>query len=168
MIGNKHTSLEILLGAVLLGLAIIFGFSLWQDKGSFFKSGQKLQLYAKFTDSATIDVGTAVKLAGTKIGQVVDKQLDVKDYRALVTLNIENNIKIPNDSILVVGSSGLLGGSEMRVELGQATEFLKSGESFQKTQSQPSLEDMIGRAIFVLNAIGAGTTSDSNNANIKK
>ncbi|MDI9313836.1 MAG: MlaD family protein [Hydrotalea sp.] len=156
----RHSSLEIILGAVLLVLAIFFATQLWRDKDSVF--GNNYYILKASLDNATgLDAGTAVKMAGLKVGQVKSRTLNKQTYRADIQIEIRQGITVPKDSTLVVGSSGLLGAPEAKIEQGAAPEAMNAGDTFQKTTSQPSLEDMIGRAIFVLNAVGSGSGQPS-------
>lgn len=164
----KHSSLEIILGAGLLILALAFGWQLWRDKSDLF-GNQYYIVKASLDSAAGIDAGSPVKMAGIKIGQVKSKTLNPQTYRAELELQIKQNIKLPKDSLLVVGASGLLGAPEIKIEQGNAPEPLAAGATFERTASQPSLEDMIGRAIFVLNAVGGqNNPSQNNNGPIKK
>ncbi|MGI9461047.1 MAG: MlaD family protein [Alphaproteobacteria bacterium] len=159
---TKHSSLEIILGAGLLVLAVLFGWQLWQDKENILQN--KFYVVKASLDNASgLDTGTAVKMAGLKIGRVKSKSLNKTTYRAELEIEINQDIKLPKDSRLVVGASGLLGSPEIKIEQGASSEMLAAGATFEKTVSQPSLEDMIGRAIFVLNAVGSGNDTDLNN-----
>ncbi|MCX8515490.1 MAG: MlaD family protein [Alphaproteobacteria bacterium] len=152
---RKHSSLEIILGVVLLLVAVVFGWQLWRDKENLI--GEQYYLLKASLDNASgLDVGSGVKLAGIKVGQVKSKGLDKSTYRAQLLLEINKGVKVPKDSQLVVGAAGLLGAPEVKIEAGNSSELMVAGDSFSKTVSQPSLEDMIGRAIFVLNAVGGG------------
>ena len=154
----RHSSLEVILGGLLLLVAIFFSLQLWRDKQNIL--GNNYYILKASLDNATgLDAGTAVKMAGLKIGQVKSRSLNKQTYRADLQIEIKQGITVPKDSTLVVGAAGLLGATEVKIEQGSATDMLNAGDTFQKTTSQPSLEDMIGRAIFVLNAIGSGQTS---------
>ena len=154
----RHSSLEIILGGGLLLLAIVFGLQLWRDKENLF--GNNYYVIKASLDNATgLDAGTAVKMAGLKIGQIKSRALNKQTYRADIEIEIKQGITVPKDSVLVVGASGLLGAPEAKIEQGGAVDAMVAGDTFQKTTSQPSLEDMIGRAIFVLNGVGSGQSS---------
>ena len=53
-------------------------------------------------------VGTDVRLSGIKIGSVSALALDPKTYQATVHLSIKSDVKIPEDSSIMVTSTGLL------------------------------------------------------------
>lgn len=71
----RHSSLEIILGGGLLLLAIVFGLQLWRDKENLF--GNNYYVIKASLDNATgLDAGTAVKMAGLKIGQIKSRALN--------------------------------------------------------------------------------------------
>ena len=58
----------------------------------------------KLAKADGLGVGTDVRLAGIKIGTVSDLTLDPKTYLVTVHMNIRNDVKIPDDSSLLVTS----------------------------------------------------------------
>jgi len=105
-------------------------------------------LSAKFQRVDGIAVGTPVRMAGIKVGSVIDQRLDPKDYRALVTISVESSLQVPEDSSLKVASDGLLGARYLSLEPGGAEQMLKGGQEIRYTQGSVDLMDLIGQAIF--------------------
>ena len=104
-------------------------------------------LYAKFNNIEGIKVGTEVKIAGVRVGQVVNTQLDTNTFQVKVKLNVVDNLNIPDDSTLAVTSSGLLGGKFLNIKPGVSDISLTNGASFSNTQSALNLEDLIGKVV---------------------
>ena len=104
-------------------------------------------LYAKFNNIEGIKVGTEVKIAGVRVGQVVSTQLDTNTFQVKVKLNVVDNLNIPDDSTLAVTSSGLLGGKFLNIKPGVSDISLTNGASFSNTQSALNLEDLIGKVV---------------------
>ena len=141
----KENVLEILVGSVVLILAIVFViFSLsntgFQQKGKF--------INAEFGNVAGLKVGDDVLIAGIKVGEVSSNTLDSKSYLAVVKLNLQNNIFIPEDSVAKISSASLLGGQYVEIIPGASDEMLKDDETIYDTRDPVSLTDLLGQAVF--------------------
>ena len=64
---------------------------------------------AKFNRADGVNIGTDVRLSGIKVGTVAGMALDPKTYSAVLTLALENSVKLPDDSSARITSEGLLG-----------------------------------------------------------
>ena len=141
----KENVLEILVGSVVLIFAFVFVvFSLsntgFQQKGKF--------INAEFGNVAGLKVGDDVLIAGIKVGEVSSNTLDSKSYLAVVKLNLQNNIFIPEDSVAKVSSASLLGGQYVEIIPGASDEMLKDDETIYDTRDPVSLTDLLGQAVF--------------------
>ena len=141
----KENVLEILVGSVVLILAFVFViFSLsntgFQQKGKF--------INAEFGNVAGLKVGDDVLIAGIKVGEVSSNTLDNKSYLAVVKLNLQNNIFIPEDSVAKISSASLLGGQYVEIIPGASDEMLKDDETIYDTRDPVSLTDLLGQAVF--------------------
>ena len=141
----KENVLEILVGSVVLILAFVFLiFSLsntgFQQKGKF--------INAEFGNIAGLKVGDDVLIAGIKVGEVSSNTLDSKSYLAVVKLNLQNNIFIPEDSVAKISSASLLGGQYVEIIPGASDEMLKDDETIYDTRDPVSLTDLLGQAVF--------------------
>ena len=141
----KENVLEILVGSFVLILAFVFViFSLsntgFQQKGKF--------INAEFGNVAGLKVGDDVLIAGIKVGEVSSNTLDSKSYLAVVKLNLQNNIFIPEDSVAKISSASLLGGQYVEIIPGASDEMLKDDETIYDTRDPVSLTDLLGQAVF--------------------
>ena len=141
----KENVLEILVGSVVLIFAFVFViFSLsntgFQQKGKF--------INAEFGNVAGLKVGDDVLIAGIKVGEVSSNTLDSKSYLAVVKLNLQNNIFIPEDSVAKISSASLLGGQYVEIIPGASDEMLKDDETIYDTRDPVSLTDLLGKAVF--------------------
>ena len=141
----KENVLEILVGSVVLIMAFVFViFSLsntgFQQKGKF--------INAEFGNVAGLKVGDDVLIAGIKVGEVSSNTLDNKSYLAVVKLNLQNNIFIPEDSVAKISSASLLGGQYVEIIPGASDEMLKDDETIYDTRDPVSLTDLLGQAVF--------------------
>ena len=73
----------------------------------------------------------AVVINGVKVGQVTGVELDLEKGGADVTLSVDSNIDIPVDSRAMMFSAGLMGGKSIEIKLGNANEYLDSGDVIQ-------------------------------------
>ena len=141
----KENVLEILVGSVVLILSFVFViFTLsntgFQQKGKF--------INAEFGNVAGLKVGDDVLIAGIKVGEVSSNTLDSKSYLAVVKLNLQNNIFIPEDSVAKISSASLLGGQYVEIIPGASDEMLKDDETIYDTRDPVSLTDLLGKAVF--------------------
>ena len=141
----KENVLEILVGSVVLILSFVFViFTLsntgFQQKGKF--------INAEFGNVAGLKVGDDVLIAGIKVGEVSSNTLDSKSYLAVVKLNLQNNIFIPEDSVAKISSASLLGGQYVEIIPGASDEMLKDDETIYDTRDPVTLTDLLGQAVF--------------------
>ena len=141
----KENVLEILVGSIVLVFAFVFViFSLsntgFQQKGKF--------INAEFGNVAGLKVGDEVLIAGIKVGEVSSNTLDSKTYLAVVKLNLQSNIFIPEDSIAKISSASFLGGQYVEIIPGASDQMLKDDETIYDTRDPVSLTDLLGQAVF--------------------
>ena len=111
--GNTSRSLEIGTGLfVLLGFAAL-AFLTTQLPASgmqWHREGASYQVIARFDNVGGLKVGAPVTIAGVRIGRVTGVRFDSSEYKALVTMAIDNHYnQIPDDSDAAIQTSGLLG-----------------------------------------------------------
>jgi phospholipid/cholesterol/gamma-HCH transport system substrate-binding protein len=142
-------SLEIGTGLfVLLGFAALV-FLTTQLPGTTLKISDGNTGYtvtAKFDNIGDLREGSPVTMAGVRIGRVESIRFDPKDYKAAVTLNIENQYsEIPDDSDASIQTAGLLGGKYIGIGPGGSETFLKQGGQIEFTQSAIVLESLVNK-----------------------
>jgi phospholipid/cholesterol/gamma-HCH transport system substrate-binding protein len=71
-----------------------------------------------------------------------------EDDMALATLQIENTIQIPIDSIASVKSQGIIGDKFIQITLGGDEELYKPGSVITDTESSVDLESLISKFAF--------------------
>jgi phospholipid/cholesterol/gamma-HCH transport system substrate-binding protein len=104
---------------------------------------------AAFSSVDGLTVGSDVRIGGVKIGIVTRATVDSKDYRALLTMNLEPDVKLPVDSKAVIASAGLLGGRYVKIEPGHAAQLIKAGGTITHTEGAVVLEELLGKIIFL-------------------
>ena len=73
----------------------------------------------------------AVVINGVKVGQVTGVALDVENGGVDVTLSVNKAYNIPTDSKAMMFSAGLMGGKSIEIKMGEAKEYLKSGDTIE-------------------------------------
>ena len=73
----------------------------------------------------------AVVINGVKVGQVTGVELNIEEGGVDVTLSVSKDYDIPTDSKAMMFSAGLMGGKSIEIKLGEATEYLKNGDTIQ-------------------------------------
>jgi phospholipid/cholesterol/gamma-HCH transport system substrate-binding protein len=146
---QKRSAAELLAGALVLAVAAIFlAYAVTNSgRGGGF-SGGGLTLTAKFDRIDGLAPGADVRIAGVKVGSVVDQRIDPQTFLAVLTLRIDGSLRIPADSSAEIASEGLLGGRFVSLVPGGADRILANNGQITITQSSISLESLLGRFIF--------------------
>lgn len=139
---------EVLAGAIVLLVAGAFLAFAMTNSGRGGFSGPALTLSAKFDRVDGLAPGADVRIAGVKVGSVVDQRIDPQSFLAVLTLRIDGNLRLPVDSSAEITSEGLLGGRFVALVPGGADRVLSDGGEITITQSAISLESLLGRFIF--------------------
>tara|TARA_B100000524_G_C23608499_1_gene355295 strand:+ start:483 stop:923 length:441 start_codon:yes stop_codon:yes gene_type:complete len=145
----RYSSIEILMGAVVLATAMFFLILGMQSIEDNEKDGYNISLI--FGSSAGIKKGDDVKISGINVGKITKLNLDLEDYNAKVHVKLNNEIKIPNDSQARITSSSLLGGNFLDIIPGSSETFLKSDDIIYDTTDAVSFTDLLGKVVFSKN-----------------
>src|SRR5690349_17646289 len=124
----QRNVLETVMGAVVLLAAAAFLFIVYNATGVKAASGG-YHLIMRVDRGGWITPGTDVRAAGVKVGTVVKQEFDEKNFQAVITMDIEDRIKLPTDSAAIVDQEGLLGGNFVSLELGSDDTLLKDGDT---------------------------------------
>ncbi|MFT7098795.1 MAG: phospholipid/cholesterol/gamma-HCH transport system substrate-binding protein [Rickettsiales bacterium] len=142
----KNNLFEVIVGTFVLACAVYFFFFSFNKSG--ISTSTTYQISAIFNSIDGVSSGSDVKIAGVKIGSIAGEKIDPITYRAILSLDIDKNIKIPSDSSAKILSSGLLGGKYVGIEIGAEEEMLEEGGKIQFTQSGVNFEELLGKFIF--------------------
>jgi phospholipid/cholesterol/gamma-HCH transport system substrate-binding protein len=134
--------LEILAGAVVL--AVAGGFLAYSLQGrGLTADAATYPLKASFRSVEGISAGTDVRLAGVKVGTITGLTLNPDTYFADATVSIDNAVKLPTDSAILISSEGLLGGNYIELVPGGAPDMLAPGDEIEDTQGSVSLISLL-------------------------
>jgi phospholipid/cholesterol/gamma-HCH transport system substrate-binding protein len=143
----KNNLLESLIGFVVVLIAIIFfiySYSMMGNKNS----SRTYEITAVFNEVSGLMSGSDVRLSGIKIGSVTSQTLNADTFDAVVSMQINNDIKIPTDSSAKISAEGLLGGNYISIEPGGSDEILSDGDVIEFTQGSIDLIGLLGNAVF--------------------
>jgi phospholipid/cholesterol/gamma-HCH transport system substrate-binding protein len=138
--------IETVMGAVVLVVAALFLFFAYNT--SQLRSVQGYELIANFEHIDGIRDGSDVRISGIKVGSVLGTTLDPKTFLATVRMSVLPTIKLPDDSVAEIVSSGLLGDKYMSLVPGGSDKDLAPGGQIKFTQSSVSIEHLIGQMMF--------------------
>lgn len=139
----KQHGAEALLGLLVVLVASAFIWLAWdRNIGS-----DRYELKARFSNVSGVSVGTDVRLSGMKVGTVTRQSLDQQTFQAVLTIAIDQEVKLPLDSSAAITSDGLLGGAHIALIPGAEEALLRPGDEISDTQGATDLMGLIGALI---------------------
>ncbi len=144
---NKKINIEFTSGLLILIISITC-FFYYLNKINIFNKVDTLQINSSFFDIGNISIGNDVKINGVKVGEVTSISLDHKNYMGIITTSVEENIKIPNDSVFKISNNGFIGSPYIEIQLGNSGETLKNNDYTINNIDAVSLEEIINNFIF--------------------
>jgi len=128
-----------------------------QEKGSYYP------VLARFNRTDGLLVGDLVRLAGMNVGKVVDARLD-ENFKAVMTLEIKEDVKLPDDSSASIVSSGLMGAKYIEIEPGGSEDMIEPNGEFAYTQDAMVLEELLDRIVSIGKANRNSEKKEINNS----
>ena len=125
------------------GLFFFMAFSKHDYKNS---EQQTYEVKASFGRTDGLLVGDKVCMSGVTVGRVADAKLGA-NFNAVLSLEINENIKIPDDSSASIVSSGLMGNKYIEIEAGGSEDYIPDGGEFEYTQDAMVLEELLDRIV---------------------
>lgn len=141
----KRFNLEVTVGLfVLLGLLALSYLSIKLGKLQL-GSGHTYVLTATFPTVTGLKSTATVEVAGVPIGRVED--IDLKDFEAVVTLRLSDNVRLQEDAIASIRTRGLIGEKYIRISPGGSDRLIPPGGRIREVETPVDFEDLIGRFI---------------------
>ena len=150
----RRNIIETIMGAAVILVAV--GFVAFAFSATSVGSVDGYRVTARFDNAQGVNPGTDVRMAGVKIGSVVQQRLNPETYFAEVTLAIQEDVRLPQDTSARIVPEGLLGGNYVNLQPGGAEETIPDGGQIQYTQGAVNLIDLIGRFMFSAGDGGGG------------
>ena len=104
--------------------------------GKWGQSGYPIQAYVE--DASGLEKHTHVLMNGVTIGEVEEITIEGKKVRLKLLIN--DNVKIPDDSSVIVAQESLLGSKVLNIVVGDATSMLKKGDVLVQSKRYASFD----------------------------
>ncbi len=144
----RRSVIETVLGAMVLLVAAVF--LIFAYTSSDLKPVLGYQVTARFNSIDGLTVGSDVRIGGVKVGSVVSQAIDQDRYQAVVDFTVRPEIRLPQDTLVSVTSSGLLGGKYLKLDPGGSETIVGNGDELRNTKDVISLEELLGKVIFLV------------------
>ncbi len=144
----KKYSMETTVGIfVLIGLLCVGYMTVKLGEVSLF-GDNSYSLYARFTSVSGLRVGSSVEILGLEVGRVERLTIDQEKQMALVEMKIKKGVKVYDDAIASIKTSGLIGDKYIQIDPGGSDALLKPDGSIKETASPLDIEELISKYAF--------------------
>lgn len=110
--------------------------------------GDYYTVSAGFDSVSGLKPGARVEVAGVEVGKVDRITLDAKSGdRALAFMKIKNGVKITDDVIASVRTSGIIGDKFIKLKPGGSDRMLKNNDTIRETESAIDIEELVSKFI---------------------
>ena len=133
---------ESLIGLAVLVAAGVFLAVLVGDRGSN-PASDSYEISANFLSAEGIAQGTDVRIAGISVGSVSGMAFNSETFEAEVTLRLDDEVLLPDDSLVAISTEGLLGGNFVEILPGGSPDNVEPGGRLFQTQSALSLIELL-------------------------
>ena len=144
----KKSTAEIFVGLfMLVGFAALGYLALQLGEVPWLTGGSTYMLKAEFDNVSGIKKGASVQVAGVVVGSVETIELGPENF-AILNMRLQNQVKVPVDSIASVKSQGIIGDKYIQISLGGDEKLYKAGEIITETESAIDIESLISKFAF--------------------
>lgn len=134
---NNETKIG-LLAIISIGFLVI-GFNFLKGK-SVFKTDR--DVYAVYQDVQGLAKSNPVMINGLQIGRIANLDGGRNMKRIVVTVSLSRDVNIPTNSLAVINPN-LLGSPTMEIQLGDASTYLKNGDTLLTTLSTGAFDEAL-------------------------
>lgn len=144
----KQNGLELFVGLFVIAGFLAFGYLALQLGELPILSARKTYVInAEFDNISGLKKGGAIQVAGVVVGQVKHIWLG-EDELAHVALQINNEVRVPVDSMASVKSQGIIGDKYILLTLGGDDQLFADEGVLTDTESAVDLESLISKFAF--------------------
>ena len=129
-------------GQAFLALVLLLGFLYGGRELTARAASSDYLVIATFNRVDGLTVGAPVRLAGIQVGTVEGQYLDIH-YRAVTTLKIDADVKLPTDTSVAIHTDGLFGPKYVVLEPGGDEDYLGEGEEINYTQDAVIVSELL-------------------------
>ncbi len=102
---------------------------------------------ARFNKIDGVSEGTDVMISGIKVGDV--RKIYIMDNYPQISLDIDKDIKISDDSSVSIQTDGLFGRKFLLIEVGGNDNLLQDGDNFSFTEDSIVIEELLQKIIEI-------------------
>ncbi len=129
---------------ILVGLACLTYLSV--SLGHLRLGHSTYEIKAVFSTVSGLKAKAPVAMAGVTIGEVQDIKL--RDGQAQVILSIGNDIKLEDDSVASIRTSGIIGDKYISISPGASDNYITPGGTIRETRPPLDIEALISKFAF--------------------
>ncbi|MCL2123083.1 MAG: outer membrane lipid asymmetry maintenance protein MlaD [Desulfovibrionaceae bacterium] len=111
-------------------------------------SDEGYRVVARFSSVTGLRVGADVEIAGVPMGRVASIELAKDSSAAVVALRLQPYLRLPDDTIAAIKTSGLIGDKYVNLVPGGSSDMIAQGGEINETQSVIDIESLIGKFAF--------------------
>lgn len=145
---TEKSSLELTVGLFMVAgaLALVYLAIKLGDVGVF--ASETYSLSARFVSSSGLTEGAFVEVGGVRVGTVRHIRVDFDTYEAVVEMSLDPKLKLQDDAIASIRTSGIIGDRFVKISPGGSEIYLEAGDEIIETESSINLEELISKYIF--------------------
>lgn len=141
----ENSKLELVVGVfVLAGIACLGYLSIKLGKLEVI-GGHLYEVEAGFTSTTGLKPGATVEIAGVEVGRI--KAIALKDDQAVVTMAIQDDVKLYSDTFASIKTRGIIGEKFITLSPGGGGDPLRAGGRIRDTEAGLDLEELVSQYI---------------------
>jgi phospholipid/cholesterol/gamma-HCH transport system substrate-binding protein len=113
------------------------------------RGGWEYLVYADFSSASGLTPGSAVEIAGVRVGRVT--AIDLDGARSKVTISLQKDVQLQNDVIASIQTKGLLGERYVLLTPGGAEEMIPPEGKIRETEAPLDLPGLMSAYIATRN-----------------
>jgi phospholipid/cholesterol/gamma-HCH transport system substrate-binding protein len=141
----ERKRLEFSVGMFLIIGVVCLGY-LSVSLGNFSFGRDRYEVSASFSTVSGLKAKSQVMMAGVVIGEVQTIQLS--DAHAKITMAINKNVKLEEDSIASIKTMGIIGDKYVTITPGASDTYIQNGGAIRETQPPLDIETLISKFVF--------------------
>jgi phospholipid/cholesterol/gamma-HCH transport system substrate-binding protein len=143
--GPERKRLEFSVGIFVIIGVLCLGY-LSVTLGNLGFSKDRYEVLASFSTVSGLKPKSQVMMAGVAIGEV--QRIRLKDNHAQITMGINKNVKLEEDSIASIKTMGIIGDKYVTITPGASDAYIQNGGIIRETQPPLDIENLISRFVF--------------------
>jgi len=142
----KKFDIQMSVGLFLIAGIVCLGYLSVKLGGMEVLGNKGYEVYALFSNSGGLKVGSSISIAGVDVGRV--RSIDLEDYQARIVLNLSEDVKIQEDAIASIKTKGLIGEKYIAITPGASEKWVDPGGRIRETQPAVDFEELISNFVF--------------------